>query len=121
MKEEHTKQKNSAPHKLKLLVTVVNRNKAEFYADVLQEFEANIQLTMSAHGTARTEALRAAGVSDPEKAVIFSIIKEERAHEALVMLNNKFATVRNGKGIAFTVPLSSTIGVAVYRFLCNDR
>ena len=31
--------------KLKLLVTVVNRNKAEFYVDFLSGFEVNFQFT----------------------------------------------------------------------------
>jgi hypothetical protein len=31
----------------------------------------------------------------------------------------KFRTVKGGKGIAYTVPISSTIGVAIYQFLSN--
>ena len=37
---------NVAPKKLKLLITVVNKNKAEFYMDYLQEFEINMQMSM---------------------------------------------------------------------------
>ena len=36
-------------------------------------------------------------------------------------LEEKFATIKNGKGIAFAVPLSSVIGVNNYRFLSNYR
>ena len=39
--------------KLKLLITVVNRKKAEFFMDFLQGFEVNAQMTMLAQGTAR--------------------------------------------------------------------
>ena len=35
VKEVTPNERMSAPHKLSLLVTVVNRNKAEFYADFL--------------------------------------------------------------------------------------
>ena len=35
------------------------------------------------------------------------------------MLDEKFKTVKNGKGIAYTVPMSSTIGVLIYQFLSN--
>ena len=34
-------------------------------------------------------------------------------------LDEKFKTVKGGKGIAYTVPMTSTIGVAIYQFLAN--
>ena len=113
------KNKNLAPKKLQLLVTVVNRKKAEFYADFLQEFEVNMQLSLAAEGTANTEMLNLLGLSDSEKSVIFSIIKEEKAAAALAALEEKFATIKNGKGIAYTIPMTGTIGVAIYQFLAN--
>lgn len=111
----------TAPHKLKLLFTVVNRQKAEFYADLLQGFEVNMQMFLPAHGTASTETLQYLGLGESEKVVIASVIREDRAAEALQMLEDKFRTIKNGKGIAYTVPMSGTVGVAVYQFLCNHR
>ena len=113
------KKKNLAPKKLQLLVTVVNRKKAEFYADFLQEFEVNMQVSLAAEGTANTEMLNLLGLSENEKSVIFSIIKEEKAPQALAALEEKFATIKNGKGIAYTIPMTGTIGVAIYQFLAN--
>ena len=55
------------------------------------------------------------------KAVILGVIREDRAGEALDALSNKFRTIRGGSGIAWTIPLTSTIGVALYRFLSNNR
>ncbi len=108
-----------APHKLKLLITVVNRNKTEFYADLLQGFEVNLQLTLTARGTASTETLRMLGIPESDKGVIISIIKEDTAKAALEALEEKFNTIKNGKGIAYTVPMTGTIGVAIYQFLAN--
>lgn len=113
------KNKNLAPKKLQLLITVVNRKKTEFYTDFLQEFEVNMQLSFAADGTASTETLNLLGLSDSEKSVIFSVIKEENAAKALAALEEKFSTIKNGKGIAFTVPMTGTIGVAIYQFLAN--
>lgn len=107
--------------KLKLLITVVNRKKAEFFMDFLQGFEVNAQMTMLAQGTARSDTLYMLGLEDADRSVIFSLIREDRAEEILNGLEHKFATVRGGKGIACTVPLSSVIGVAIYRFLSNNR
>ena len=108
-----------APQKLQLLFTVINRRKAEFYADFLQSFEVNMQLTLAATGTASTETLSLLGLSDSEKSVIISVIKEENATAALNALEEKFRTIKNGKGIAYTIPMTGTIGVAIYRFLSN--
>ncbi len=110
-----------APQKLKLLITVVNRSKAEFYMDLLQSFEVNMQLAMAAQGTAKTEMLNMLGLVDNEKAVILSAIRADKSTEALNALEEKFKTIKNGKGIAYTIPMTSTIGVAIYQFLCNNR
>ena len=58
---------------------------------------------------------------DDDKAVIFNIIREDQVANTLAALDEKFHTIRNGKGIAFTVPLTGTIGVAIYQFLSNNR
>ncbi len=108
-----------APRKLKLLVTVVNREKAEFYTDLIQSFEVNFQTSMNARGTASKETLRLLGIGETDKTVIFSVIREDMCDKALSTLEQKFKTIRNGKGIAYTVPMTGTIGVAIYRFLSN--
>ena len=108
-----------APKKLKLLVTVVNRKKAEFYTDFLQTFEVNFQLALNASGTASTEMMSVLGLTDSDKSVILSVIREDRASIALRELEEKFRTIKNGKGIAYTIPMTGTIGVAIYQFLAN--
>ena len=112
---------NVAPKKLKLLITVVNKNKAEFYMDYLQEYEVNMQMSMRARGTADSDLLHYLGLEDTEKRVLFSLIRENMAPAALKGLEEKFATVRDGKGIAYTVPLSSVAGAAIYQFLTNNK
>ncbi len=113
------RRRDLAPQKLQLLVTVVGRQKTEFFIDYLQEFEVNMQLSFAAQGTAPSDVLGLLGLSDTDKSVIFSIIKEELAPKALSALEEKFNKIKGGKGIAFTVPLTSTIGVAIYQFLAN--
>ena len=110
-----------AVQKLELLILVVNRNKTEFYIDFLHNFEINLHTIMPAHGTAKTEMLEYLGLMDDDKAVIFNIIREDQVANTLAALDEKFHTIRNGKGIAFTVPLTGTIGVAIYQFLSNNR
>ena len=106
--------------KLKLLFTVVDRNKGEFYLDVLSQFEVNCQLAMSGLGTAQTDLIDMLGLNR-HKAVILSVIREDKVEPIIHCLEDKFATIKNGKGIAFAVPLSSVIGVNLYQFLSNNR
>ena len=113
------KAQNLAPHKLVLLVTVVPRSKAEFYLDLLQSFEVNLQMEVSAFGTA-TKAL---GFLETalEKQALFSIIREDNVPKALAALEDKFESIRGGKGVAFTVPFTSMVGVISYQFLSNKQ
>ncbi|MBP5312491.1 MAG: hypothetical protein J6112_06640 [Clostridia bacterium] len=111
----------SSPEGLKLLITVVNRVKSEYYADLIQSHGANLQCFVSAKGTGGSEFLDLMGLQDDRKSAIFSIVKADKAPEILGLLEERFKTIRNGKGIAFTIPMSSLIGVQVYRFLADKR
>ena len=110
-----------SPDKLKLLITVVNRVKSEYYADLIQSFGANIQCFVSSKGTAQNEMIDIIGLADDRKSTILSVNREERAQELLDTLAKRFNTIKDGKGIAFTVPMSSVVGVLAYRFLADKR
>lgn len=109
-----------APKKLLLLVTIVNRQKADFYTDLIESFECNFELNVSALGTAREDMKSLLHITDENKTAILSVICQDKEKDVLYALNDKFNTVRGGGGIAFTIPMTSTIGVAVYRFLSNN-
>ena len=110
----------SAIKKLKLLFTVVERPKTEFYLDVLSQFEVNYQMVVGGKGTATSDLVDMLGLN-PHKAVILSVVREDVVETVMNTLEDKFATIRNGKGIAFAVPLSGVIGVNMYRFLSDRR
>ena len=112
--------KDSAIKKLKLLFTIVDRPKGEFYLDVLSQFDVNWQMVLGGLGTANTDLVELLGL-EPHKAVILSVLREDMVDAAMNCLEEKFATIRNGKGISFAVPLSSVIGVNLYQFLSDNR
>jgi len=109
-----------AVKKLKMIITVVDRPKGEFYLDVIGGFEVNCQMFLSGQGTASSELVDLLGLN-PEKAVILSMAREDMVPQIMSTLEEKFQTVRNGKGVAFAIPLSSIIGVNLYQFLSNNR
>ena len=110
----------SAIKKLKLLITVVDRSKMEFYLDVLSQFEVNFQMAVAGKGTANTELVDMLGLNI-HKVVLFSVVREDMTGAIIKCLEEKFHTIKNGKGIAFAVPLSSVIGVNMYQFLSNNK
>lgn len=111
---------DAAIKKLKLLITVVDRPKGEFYLDVISQFDVNYQMVLNGLGTANTELVNMLGLNI-HKAVVLSIVREDLVDPIISCLEDKFATIKNGKGVTFAVPLSSVIGVNLYQFLSNNR
>ncbi|MBE6657278.1 MAG: hypothetical protein E7604_02435 [Ruminococcaceae bacterium] len=107
--------------KCKLLVTVVDHRKEDFFMDYIQAHGANLQMTMRGEGTAKSEMLRMLGLAESEKTVLFSVIREDQIRSVCDGLAEKFKTVKNGQGIAFTIPLSSVVGASIYRFLSDQK
>lgn len=108
-------------NRLKLLITIVNRNKAEYYTDLIHSFSVNMQMVLMARGTADAKMLSLLGFADNEKAVILSVIQENKLEKALLTIDEKFRTIKDGKGVAFTIPLTSVIGALIYGFLSDNR
>lgn len=110
-----------APRKIKILVSIVERSKVDFYLSALEGYDVNMQAVLYAKGTAPSDIQRYLGIMDNGKAVILSIVNESRIKEILVAYEDKFFKTKNGNGVAFTIPISSIIGVSVYQFLANIK
>jgi len=108
-------------NRLKLLITIVNRRKAEYFCDLIQSFDVNMQIVTIAKGTADARMLDLLGLNESDKVVIFSVIQENKVPDALHTLDEKFNAIKGGKGIACTVPLTSVIGTLIYGFLSNNK
>ena len=120
--KQHSSQKaKTAPsnrvksNKLKLLITIVARKKAEYYTDLIQSFDVNMQMVLLAEGTANAKMLGLLGLLDSEKVVILSVIQENKIPDAMNTLEHKFQTIRDGKGVACTIPLK------IGRASCRER
>ena len=114
------RKRNVAPIRLELLITIVDKKKADFYADLLQSFDINMQMIVAAKGTAEEKMLEILGLSDNDKAVIFSTVREDRLEEIGNILEDKFVSVKGGKGIAASIPLTSIMGASAFGFLSNE-
>ena len=112
---------NQGIKKLKLLVTIVDRSKALYYTDLLEQFEINMQMVIYGKGTADRDMLNLLGFTDNDKTIILSVVREENIKDILETLAEKFEKIKNGKGIAYTIPMKSIIGVSIYQFLSNNK
>lgn len=120
---EGTKQyaKNIAPEKLELLIAIVNAPKVRFYSNLIQSSEANLQLVVQASGTSEKAIMNYLGLNQDTRQAIFSVVRQDKVKDLLELLDEKFSTVKDGGGIAVTVPLASIIGALSYGFLSNDK
>ena len=120
-KPKTTKKQVSSVRKLKILITIIDRSKTLFYLDLLEQFEVNVQMVLYGRGTANSQMLNILGLVESDKSAIISFIREDMVKSALETLNEKFIKVKNGKGVAYTIPLDSIIGVSNYQLLSNDK
>lgn len=112
---------NISLNRLTVLVTVVRRKKTEYYTDLIQSMGANFQFRAYAEGTAGDRLMEYLGLDSREMSVILSLVKADSAAAILDTLKERFGSIRDGKGIAFTVPMTSMIGAGVFAFLSNNR
>jgi len=112
---------NYSPDKLEVIISVVPKKKGTFYKDYLQSFGANFQLSILAQGTADEDILGYLGVEQSDKLVLLSVVKTSVMDAVMEGLEEKFRTIKNGKGVAVAVPMTSVIGKLVYAFLSDDR
>lgn len=120
IEKAHNKAKTDglqAPKKLKILVSIIDRKKVDFYVSNLEGFGANVQEIIYASGTTPRKDIF--GIKVSEKAVLLSIVREDKVKEILATYEDKYFQTKNGKGIAFTVPIKSMIGVMLYQFLAG--
>lgn len=104
--------------KLLLLITIIRRNKADYYLDLISEMGANLQMMSLGNGTTKS-AIFTNDIGT--KAIIFSIITEDNSKKIIKTLGEKFNELRDGKGVCWTVPLSSVMGVTFFNFLSNNK
>lgn len=105
--------------KLTTFVTIVNRGLASPITKIFESYGCSAQFIQRGRGTAVKEIRDILGIEDTSKDVIFSIIREEVVEDVKTELAAFFLASKHNKGIAFSIPMSSMIGVKVYQFLAN--
>ena len=110
-----------SPHRLMLLVTIVEKGKGTFFSEHLKRFGANMQICVVGSGTVQSDLAEFLGLRDNRRSVIFSLVRAESVDAIFADLTEQFEAVNQGTGVSFAVPLSSVIGKLSYGFLSDER
>ena len=103
--------------RLSLLMTVVSRNLGEKYLKFYLEQQVEVQLVTLGRGTANDAMLDYFGLESHEKAVLFSVVDDQKWEELSVGLHRSMRIDVPGTGVAFLIPLASIGGRGIFTYL----
>jgi nitrogen regulatory protein PII len=90
-----------------MLVSIINKADQEKLTETLNRYCTAMHFSGIGHGTARSHHRSYFGIDDVEKRVTFSLVPGNLEHTLLNAIGRELKLYLLGKGIAFTMPLSS--------------
>ena len=105
--------------KLSLFVTIVNHGQAEAITKMFETIGVSAQFVEHGEGTAQKEIRNILGIEDNRKSIVFSFIKKDAIPQASKELEAYFHSSPKNRGIAYTIPINSVIGMSIYNFLAD--
>lgn len=94
---------------ISFVVVITDRELEGVFDNCLHNVGLNVMLSSLGHGTGTPGILDLLGLEQTEKSVIMALAKREDASRALKSLTDHIGLNTPGRGIALTVPVSSTI------------
>ena len=94
------------PNRVKLLVSIVNRNDEVRLKETIDEVSVSLTVKFEGVGTAHSQVLDYLGIGETEKTVAFSLIPESDEEKIMREIRTKMSLYLVGRGISFTVPLT---------------
>ena len=110
----------SSSKRLDLVIAIVSRGTGEEVVDVLRENGIIQSLVCQGRGTAPSSILEMLGLGATEKDVVLGFAAHEQSRKTLEIISKKIEFEKPGRGIAFTVPLSSVGGIMAFKFLTAE-
>ena len=98
------------PKKMKLLITILNKNDGEEVAAFYRAHGMTFNMIAPAYGAAGLEIMDYLGLSNTEKDMIVSIATADTVNAILPVIRRKFNLDKPNTGIAFTIPLAGISG-----------
>jgi nitrogen regulatory protein PII len=107
--------------RLQFLITIVNEGQDSAIVKILMDNNTSVAFSSHGKGTASSDLYEVFGLSNNNKHVIFSIIKESAWPVIKKGIQERFAISDFAKGLAVLIDVDSVCGVSAYKFLSNTR
>ena len=123
VKQENLNNTNNSgltTEKLLMFITIINRGQGNFVLKLFESEGANAQFVQYGEGTAQKEIRDILGIEDNTKEIIISLISEDRIESAKKELEAFFKVSKRNRGIGFSIPMTSLIGMKLYQFLTDS-
>lgn len=106
---------------LYFMISIIDRARLPQFVSLYREHQLDVNLIALGHGTAPSEMLGLLGLSESEKAVLFTVVTGEIFKKLKRELEHKLRIDVPGTGIVFTVPMSSIGGKRELLFLTDGQ
>ena len=93
---------------LSMLVAIVNHTDEAKILKIINKYKVGFKYVMYGEGTASSSLLEYFDLNDEEKAIILSVLPNGMCKKILIEISDKINVNESGKGILFSIPLSSS-------------
>ena len=121
-KKESTKKEDSAFEtrsdikKLVLYTVIVPRGQGENIIRIFKANKSSAQFVQYGEGTASNAIRDILGSEDTKKDIVYSLVREDAVPDIKKELDVYFIASKRNRGIAYTISLTSIVGVKLYKF-----
>lgn len=102
--------------KLLWYTIIVPHGQADNICRILKAYKSSAQFIEVGEGTANTRIRDILNIEDTKKDVIYSLVRDDMVNDIKSELDAYFAASKRNRGIAYTISLSSFVGVKLYKF-----
>lgn len=103
--------------KLVLYTVIVPRGQGENILRIFKSNRSSAQFLMYGEGTATNAIREILGSEDTKKDIVYSLVREDAVPDIKKEIDVYFVASKKNRGIAYTISLTSIVGVKIYKFL----
>ena len=102
--------------KLVLYTVIVPRGQGENIMRIFKANKSSAQFLQYGEGTASNAIREIIGSEDTKKDIVYSLVREDAIPDIKREIDIYFVASKHNKGIAYTISLTSIVGVKLYKF-----
>lgn len=115
-KEDPAFETRSDIKKLVLYTVIVPRGQGENIIRIFKANKSSAQFVQYGEGTASNAIRDILGSEDTKKDIVYSLVREDVVPDIKKELDVYFIASKRNRGIAYTISLTSIVGVKLYKF-----